>query len=186
MRLYLRLMPALLSLAACTTAPPPVIQSTTEVTKSVEQEGKFISLVGPRRQHGEPFLGVPATNFYALRSWIDTRSGETAHQLYVEDSYFGGKRDWNAAHDSAGAPLRFIEISRNEITCNPDCSYADEFAAVLPEPMLRAGLQGMGVTFDAKAGNRMTIAVPGELIAKQLAAVDAARAPRTVAAVPAK
>src|SRR5260370_41406596 len=118
------LLPAalLLALAGCagsSSAPPRSIESATEVTRSVEQDGKFISLVGPRRQHAEPFLGVPSTNFYALRSWLDTRNAEAAHQLYVEDSYFGAKRNWEAARDKAGGKLRFVEISDNEITCNP-------------------------------------------------------------------
>jgi hypothetical protein len=170
----------LLALSACgglSNAPPPVVQSATEVSKSVEQDGKFISLVGPRRPHAEPFLGVPGTNYYALRSWIDTRNGETAHQLYVEDSYFGDKRNWNEARDQAGAALRFVPISLNEITCGAGCSYAEEFAAVLPEALLRTNPQGLSVMFTAKSGEKKTIAVPAELIQKQLAAIDATRAP---------
>jgi hypothetical protein len=175
----------LLALSACgglSSAPPPVVQSATEVMKSVEQDGKFISLVGPRRAHAEPFLGVPGTNFFALRSWIDTRTGETAHQLYVEDSYFGEKRNWVAARDKAGAELRFVSISVNEITCGAGCSYAEEFAAVLPEALLRASPQGLTVGFAAKAGEKKTIAVLGELIQKQLAAVDGTRATLPTAA----
>src|SRR5712692_8001294 len=104
----------LMVLAGCagsSSAPPPSVQPATEVSRSVEQDGKFISLVGPRRQHAEPFLGVPSTNFYALRSWLDTRNAEAAHQLYVEDSYFGAKRNWETARDKAGEKLRFVEIS---------------------------------------------------------------------------
>src|SRR5260370_6393032 len=177
---------ALAGRAGSSSAPPPSVQPATEVARSVEQDGKFISLVGPRRQHAEPFLGVPSTNFYALRSWLDTRSGEVAHQLYVEDSYFGAKRNWEAARDKAGEKLRFVEISNNEITCNPGCSYAEEFAAALPEALLRANLQGLVVTFTAKSGADKTLIVPGDLVAKQLAAVDDARATLpTAAATPA-
>src|SRR5260370_1480964 len=170
----------LLALAGCAGSPsaPPNVPPATEVARSVEQDGKFISLVGPRRQHAEPFLGVPSTNFYALRSWLDTRNGEVAHQLYVEDSYFGAKRNWEAARDKAGEKLRFVEISNNEITCNPGCSYAEEFAAALPEALLRANLQGLVLTFTAKSGADKTLIVPGDLVAKQLAAVDDARAMR--------
>lgn len=157
-------------------APSPAPPSATEVTKSVEQNGRFVSLVGPRGTHGAPFLGVPSTNFFTLRTLIDTRTGETAHQLYVEDSYFGAKRNWQSAHDRAGAELRFVPISVNEISCNPGCSYAEEFAATLPDALLRANPRGIEVTFDANSGDRKTIAVPGALIQKQLAAVDAARA----------
>ena len=49
-------------------------------------------------------------------------------------------------------------------------------AAVLPEALLRTSPQGVTVTFAAKSGAKKTISVPAELIQKQLAAVDAARA----------
>jgi hypothetical protein len=163
-----------------TAAAPPDV-----VTRTVEKDGKFLAFVGPRRQHAEPFLGVPSTNVYLLRSWVDSRSGETAHQLYVEDSYFGAEREWNAARDGQGQPLRFVPISRNEISCDNNCSYAEEFAAVLPEALLRANPNGLSVTFTSRSGLQKTIAVPGELIAKQLAAVDAARPARPTAARPA-
>src|SRR5260370_13631091 len=120
---------ALAGCAGSSSAPPPSVQPATEVSRSVEQDGKFISLVGPRRQHAEPFLGVPGTNFYALRSWLDTRNGEVAHQLYVEDSYFGAKRNWDTARDKAGEKLRFVELSNNETACNPGRSSAEELPA---------------------------------------------------------
>ena len=178
----------LLALAGCGNlagGPPPIPQSPNEVTRTVEQNGRFIQLIGPRRQHDPPFLGVPSTNFDLLRSWIDVRSGETVHQLYVEDSYFGGKREWNAARGPGGAELRFVPISLNEISCDNNCSYAEEFGATLPEALLRASPQGLTVEFSAKSGARLTIAVPGELIQKQLAAADAAHAPSPTAAAPA-
>ncbi len=198
----------LLALTGCTGlsgTPPPSIQSATGVTRSTEPSGRFITFVGPRRPHAEPFLGVPGTNFTALRSSIDTRTGESVHQLYVEDSYFGAERNWEAAADPAGQKLRFIAISKNQITCEngcsyaeefaaglPEalengCSYAEEFAAGLPEALLRGRPQGLPITFTAHSGARQTIIVPGDLIAKQLAAVDEARAtlPTASAAPPA-
>jgi hypothetical protein len=170
---------SLLALAGCTGlsgAPPASIQSATAVSRSTEQGGRFITLVGPRRPHGEPFLGVPGTNFTALRSSIDTKTGESVHQLYVEDSYFGAERNWEAARDPTGQALRFIAVSKNQITCDNGCFYAEEFAAGLPEALLRAHPQGLAVSFTARSGARQTIIVPGDLIAKQLAAIDEARA----------
>jgi hypothetical protein len=152
------------------------------VTRTQEQGGRFVTLAGPRLQHAEPFLGVADTNFYLLRSMIDTRSGEIAHQLYVEDSYFGAERGWNAARDATGQPLRFIAIGKNQITCENGCSYAEEFAAVLPEALLRANPQGVMVVFAARSGAEKRIAVPGGLVAKQLAALGAARATLPAAA----
>jgi hypothetical protein len=175
----------LVALSGCGAASVPVTSGppASEVTRSVEQDGKFIALVGPRRQHAEPFLGVASTNFYALRSWVDTRTGETVHQLYVSDSYAGPERKWNAARDGQGRDLRFVEISRNEITCERGCSYAEEFAATLPEALLQASTGGLTVTFFAGTGVQKTIAVPGELVQKQLAAIAAARPGRPVASL---
>lgn len=174
-----------LLLAGCSVAAvePAVAPSATGVTRSTEQGGKFIALVGPRRPHAEPFLGVAGTNFYALRSWIDTRNGETAHQLYVEDSYFGAERNWDSGQDEAGRPLRFVAISKNEITCENGCSYAEEFAASFPESYLRERAAGLTVSFGAKSGAQKTIAVPGDLVARQLDAVAEARATLPTASV---
>jgi len=160
----------LIALGGCgtlSTTAPPVAAPASEVTRTAEQDGRFIAFVGPRRQHAEPFLGVPSTNFYALRSWVD--------------SYAGAERKWNAARDGEGRELRFVEISRNEITCEGGCSYAEEFAAALPEALLRASPDGLAVNFTTASGLQKLIAVSGELIQKQLAAVDAARAGRPTA-----
>ena len=167
----------LLALAGCgtmaggDTAGPPA----GEVTITREQGGRFLSVVGPHVPHDQPFLGVPNTNFFALRSLIDTRTGETTHQLYVEDSYFGAKRNWDAA-SANGQALKFVPISTNEITCEQNCSYAEEFAANIPDAVLRANANGLSVRFTAKTGADKVILIPGDLMRKQLAAVDQARA----------
>jgi hypothetical protein len=149
----------------------------TAIAVSNEQGGRFIGLTGPRLQHAEPFLGVSGTNFYTLRTWVDRRSGETVHQLYVSDSYAGAPRDWNAARDAQGRPLRFIPIGRNQITCQPSCSYAEEFAAAIPEADLRnAAGTGLTVTFTSRSGAQKTIAVPGELVRAQVTGLDRVRA----------
>ncbi len=176
------LLAALAGCASLSGEPPSAATSADTVSRAAEQGGKFLAFIGPRRQHAAPFLGVPGTNFWALRSWLDMRSGERVHQLYVEDSYFGAERNWAAARDAQGQKLKFIPISKNEITCDNGCSYAEEFGADLPEGLLRASPKGLTVIFTAKSGAEMTVAVPGELIAKQLAAVDAARAARPAAA----
>ena len=109
----------------------------------------------------------------------------TVHQLYVEESYPGAERNWNAARLAAGGTLRFVPISKNEITCELNCSYAEEFAASLPDALLRANPQGFTVVFSARSGIEKAVVVPGDLIAKQLAAVTAARAnPPTAAVTP--
>lgn len=134
---------------------------------------RFIGVIGTRDQHAPPFLGVPETNFYCLRSFVDRQTGETQHQLYVSDSYFGTERRWNAARDGTGHPLRFIEIGRNEITCEEGCSYLEEFAATLPESELRANPQGMAVIFFSATGDQKRILLSDAQISAQLAAIDA-------------
>jgi len=142
-----------------------------------EQGGKFLAFVGPKLQHTEAFLGVEDTNYFCLRSWLDTRNGEVAHQLYVEDSYYGSPYRWDGAHEADNAKLRFIPISRNEITCDQGCAYADEFAAGLPEDLLRAHRDsGLTVVFTAQTGKTLSVTVPPNLVAEELAAVDSTRA----------
>jgi hypothetical protein len=138
---------------------------------------RFVGFVGPKTQHAPPFLNIPGTNFYCLRSFVDLQTGETAHQLYVADSYFGAERGWSAARDSAGSPLQFVQISHDEISCDAGCSYAEEFAAILPESKLRASPGGLVVTFRSPSGDEKTIVISGDRIAAQLAAIDARRNP---------
>jgi len=136
---------------------------------------RFITFIGPKAQHTPPFLGVPETNFYCLRSFVDRQTGETAHQLYVTDSYFGAERGWNAARDSSGAPLPFVAIGDDEITCDAGCSYVEEFAAKLPDSTLRASPADLAVTFSSRSGDEKTTVVPAAQITAQLTAIDARR-----------
>ena len=158
-------------------APRQPAAGTLGIEAREDSSQRFITFIGPKTQHAPPFLGVPETNFYCLRSFVDRRTGETAHQLYVTDSYFGAERGWNAARDSAGAPLPFVAIGHDEISCDAGCSYVEEFAAKLPESALRASPDGLAVTFSSRSGDEKTIVVPGERITAQLAAIDARRSP---------
>ena len=154
---------------------PPQAQAP-GVALTKQQNGRFIAFVGPKEQHSGPFLNVDGTNFFCLRSWLDNKTGETAHQLYVEDSYYGGPYLWNGVYDNADAKLKFIPISRNQITCEQGCSFADEFAAELPENYLRTHRSGFAVTFTSSNGKTLAVTVPPSLVAAQLDAVDAVKA----------
>jgi hypothetical protein len=156
-------------------APRQPAAGTVGIEAREDASQRFIAFVGPKTQHAPPFLGIPETNFYCLRSFVDRRTGETAHQLYVTDSYFGAERGWNAARDSAGALLSFVAIGHDEIICDGGCSYVEEFAAKLPESALRGSRDGLAVTFSSRSGHEKKIVVPGERITAQLAAIDARR-----------
>jgi hypothetical protein len=151
---------------------------------SDDPSSRFIGVIGTRAQHAPPFLGVPETNFYCLRSFVDRRTGETEHQLYVSDSYSGPERHWNGAHDAAGRPLRFAEVTRNEITCDGGCVFAEEFAATIPENELRANREGLTVIFTAASGAEKRITVSGGQISAQLAALEARRNPTQPVSAP--
>ena len=153
--------------------PPQPTGPGVELTK--QQDGRFIAFVSQKRQHTEPFLGVDETNFFTLRSWYDNKTSEAAHQLYIEDSYYGGPFKWDGVHDADGKPLKFIPISRNMISCEEGCSYADEFAAELPEDYLRAHKGGLALIFTSSDGKNLPVNVPSDLITAQLNAVDAVR-----------
>lgn len=157
---------------AAAAAPGAAVAPTGE-----EPSSRFIGVIGTRAQHAPLFLGVAETNFYCLRSFVDRRTGETEHQLYVSDSYSGTERRWKAARDAAGRPLRFIEVSRNQITCDGGCSFVEEFAANIPESELRASPEGLTVIFTAGSGAEKRIVVSSAQISAQLAAVDMRRTP---------
>ena len=169
------------ALSACAPPPPSAPPASAPAAArpapaaANEPSARFIGFVGPKVQHDPPFLGIPDTNFYCLRSFLDRQTGETAHQLYVADSYFGAKRGWQWAHDAGGNALPFTPIGTDEIACDNGCSYAEEFAATIPAAALRASARGLAVTFTARSGATMTIVLSGEAIANQLAVVDAQR-----------
>jgi len=177
-----------LTLAACAQPPPPEAPARLSAAAVAPARGdipsRFVGLIGTRTQHSPPFLGVPETNFYCLRSFLDRQTGETRHQLYVADSYSGPERHWDAARDGGGRSLRFLEITRHEITCDGGCSYTEEFAADIPESELRANPQGLKVAFSAHSGTEKTITISGSQITAQLAAVDAVHNPAVPAAAP--
>jgi hypothetical protein len=146
-----------------------------DASASVDSSPRFIGVIGTKAQHAPPFLGVPETNFYCLRSFIDRRSGEILHQVYVSDSYSGPERRWHAARDGGGHPLRFVEISRHEIACSGGCSYLEEFAADIPESELRSSPPDLVIIFSADSGAEKRILVSGVQISAQLAAIDKTR-----------
>jgi hypothetical protein len=158
--------------------PPGAAPAREEITS------RFVGVIGTKAQHAPPFLGVPDTNIYCLRSFVDRQTGETRHQLYVSDSYTGVERRWDAARGGAGHALRFVEISRDRITCDGGCSYAEEFAADIPESELRANPEGMKVVFTSGSGSEKIIAITGSQISGQLAAIDGQQSPAAALATP--
>ena len=164
-------------LTACAQTPPAEAPAQPSAAAVAQARGdipsRFVGLIGTKAQHAPPFLGVPETNFYCLRSFVDRQTGETRHQLYGSASYSGPERHWDAARDGEGRTLRVLEITRHQITCDGGCAYTEEFAADIPESELRANPKGLKVTFSAQSGTQKAIPISGSQITAQLAAVDA-------------
>ena len=80
-----RVVAALLALvvAACAAPAPPETSAPGGAPAAEDQSPRFIGVIGAKGQHAPPFLGVSETNYYRLRSFVDRRTGETLHQLYV-------------------------------------------------------------------------------------------------------
>jgi hypothetical protein len=164
--------------AANAPAPAPAAAGAPKAPAVVVRDDlspRYIEFIGPKILFAKPFLDVPDTNYFALRSWLDRKTGAVEHQLYVSESYVGARRMWLGARDGEGDALPVVAISSHEIACQPSCSYADEFAATLPDALLRKSLGGLAVTFSAKGGSVKTIVVPGAVVKAELETVDAWR-----------
>lgn len=176
----------MLALGACAqlpgsggrTLPPPASAGAKPAAPVVRATAlkRYVEIIGPKIRYSPPFLGVKQTNYYLLRSWLARDTGRVATQIYVTDSYPGAERGFTAAYDASGQPLPFVSILRDQITCGNGCSWAEEFAATLPESVLEAGGQDYAVTFATRSGQRQTIHIAPAVLARQRAAVAAERA----------
>lgn len=165
---------ALLALGACARLPPPLPSPVPGVAARRTALPRTVGLIGPKRQHAPLFLGVPGTNFFVLRSWLDRWTGRAATQLYVSDSYRGPERVWDAARGPAGTVLPFAAIDREQIDCRGGCAWTEDFAAELTARELTAP-DGLTVIFSARSGATMTIAVTPRQLRLQRAAIAAVR-----------
>ena len=112
-----------------------------------------------------------------MRSFVDKRSGEISHQLYIHVSYFGERRRYEVATDDHAMSLPFVRIDRQRGACHyGDCDYDEDFGFELSDKTLRerAGA-GFQVKVVAHSGDSIILTIaPGQIV-PQLAIVDAYR-----------
>ena len=112
-----------------------------------------------------------------IRSFVDKRSGEVDHQLYVHVSYVGDRRRYEIATDDHATSLPFARIERDRGACKyGNCDYDEDFGLGLRDAVLRerAGA-GFQIKVVAHSGDSMILSIaPGQIL-PQLAAVDAYR-----------
>lgn len=146
--------------------PPPPASVKVEDSK-FENAVTFIGIEG--RHVGNQY------NRYFLRSFMNKKSGQVAHQLYVSDHYDGYWEIWSRANSEDAQPLEFVSISRDVVYCGSGyagCSLSEVFGAFIPDTDLRTHQDGYSVKFYAKSGKQMVIRLSSEQIRKQLKAID--------------
>ncbi|MGH7125831.1 MAG: hypothetical protein ACREFI_15765, partial [Stellaceae bacterium] len=112
-----------------------------------------------------------------IRSFVDKRSGEVDHQLYVHVSYVGDRRRYEVATDDRATSLPFVRIERDRGACKyGNCDYDEDFGLGMRDAVLRerAGT-GFQVKVVAHSGDSIILTIaPGQIV-PQLATVDAYR-----------
>ena len=118
----------------------------TAVALSTRQGGRFDRCLTDRAgSMPSRFSASPRPTSIACAAAIDRRNRRDRTTSFTCPTAIPARaRGWNAARDARGRPLRFIPISQDEITCQPSCSYAEEFAAAIP----RSGIARRGRRAD--------------------------------------
>jgi hypothetical protein len=141
---------------------------------------KDITLMGIEASFA-PSLGSHANSDF-IRRVVNKKTGETAHQLYVQNYYTGHWRQWDAARDENADPLQFATIKKEVVACaNSICTRAEIFRADLDDALLRrraASGEPYRIMFSAKSGREMVISIAPRQIRAQLAAIDRLRTPQ--------
>lgn len=165
---------ALLALVVVACAPRAPQQQTKAIQIDDDQFSTQATFIGTE-QVDDPIRG--SFKDWFLRSFVDKRSGEVDHQLYVHVEYVGDRRRYEIATDDHAAPLPFTRIERDRGSCKyGNCDYDEDFGLGLRDAVLRerAGT-GFQVKVVAHSGDSMILTIaPGQIL-PQLAAVDAYR-----------
>ena len=154
----------------------------TAIAVSTEQGGRFIGLTGPRLQHTEPFLGVPARISIRCARWIDRRKRRDRASALCRRQLCRNAARLECGARCAGPPAAL----------HPDQQKRDHLSAELllcrgirrRDP--RSGIAQRDRRADrhlsARSGAQKTIAVPGELVRAQVVGLDRVRAGLATAA----
>ncbi len=128
---------------------------------------------GPARSR--PTSIRPETNFFCLRSFHRPPNRRDRRPALCLENL----SDWSRAIGTprmdgirAGAEIH-SDPAATRSSCREEgnCSYAEEFAAAIPESDLRQNPKRLSVTFTDHAGDAQTINISAEQIAAQLTAL---------------
>jgi len=160
------------------TPPPPTAVRPPPPTSVKVEDSKF--------EDAATFIGIqehPDRNTeYLLRSWVDKKSGQVTHQVYVANFYHGDWIFWSRANSEDAQPLQFVPIKQEVVTCDEfsRCSHSEHFAALIPDTVLRTHQDGFSVKFYGKTGKEMILRLTPQQIRQQLKVIEDFQAQRRV------
>jgi hypothetical protein len=154
----------LLLLAACVAPQPQVTVQDDEFSKEVEIDGWGL--------YANP-LTTDIYHLWRLRSFVDKRTHQVSHQLYVEIHYEDEYQYFNSAADDTARSLAVLVIDRSHSCPRITCMHYETIGVAIDDATLRArAAQGFRVKLSARRGSTLILAVSPMQIGLQLAAVD--------------
>ena len=120
----------------------------------------------------EDYIGDDLKGAFFLRSFINKKTKDVTHQLYIYCNYRWDWRFYNSAYLSGGKALEFTEISRDVSCTNGICTYYEHFGVDISDEFLRKNTEGFSVKISAKSGDNAVINVKSNQVIEQLKEID--------------
>ena len=134
-----------------------------EVSVVTDEFEPFITINGI-----EDYIGDDLKGAFFLRSFINKKTKDVTHQLYIYCTYHWNWRFYNSAHLSGGKALEFTEIRRDFNCTDGICTYYEHFGADISDEFLRKNTEGFSVKISAKSGDNAVINVKSNQVIEQL------------------
>jgi len=138
-----------------------------EVSVVTDEFEPFITINGI-----EDYIGDDLKGAFFLRSFINKKTKDVTHQLYIYCTYHWNWRFYNSAHLSGGKALEFTEIRRDFNCTDGICTYYEHFGADISDEFLRKNTEGFSVKISAKSGDNAVINVKSNQVIEQLKEID--------------
>ena len=138
-----------------------------EVSVVTDEFEPFITINGI-----EDYIGDDLKGAFFLRSFINKKTKDVTHQLYIYCTYHWNWRFYNSAHLSGGKALEFTEIRRDFNCTDGICTYYEHFGAYISDEFLRKNTEGFSVKISAKSGDNAVINVKSNQVIEQLKEID--------------
>ena len=133
------------------------------------EDDKFssqITLIG-ETLYVNPYGGL--FRAWKIRSWVTKTTKQIEHQLYVETSYIGEWKHFNAAADDHANALPVHIISSSVGNCMGGCSLYETVGIDLSQTLLEANRDsGFEIKLSAQDGSSVILAISKQQVIGQL------------------